>query len=622
MRFAHPQVLWLILLLPLLVLLAWARLRAATGALRRALSPAMAERLTCHLSPARRTAGLFLLVLACLFLILGAARPQRGTQYVTAARRGVDVMVALDLSESMLAEDLKPNRLVRARHEISAILDRLQGDRMGLVAFAGAAFVQCPLTLDYSAARMFLEFMGPDLIPEPGTGIAEALRVSVRAFDPAGEGFRALILITDGEDHLGDVEAAARDARKAGVRVFTVGIGSKSGEPIPQRDDEGRIEGYKKDRSGKVVLTKLDEQALRKIAEITGGLYVRASATLGLDRIMSEIGGMEKRELEGGVRVLYEERYTYFVWPAILLLLAQWWIPIRKRVWAGRSRIAAGLVLLCLVPVLAGAMGPGGSIPGPPEDEALPEEEWAKQLEENQVRRARRPKDPRPLYNLGNLYYLKGDFPEAEGFYEVAAGRSQKALGSKVAYNLGNTLYKSGEFEEARDAFARALGLDPGNEDAKINLELTQKLLDQLAQEADSSCRQESPDRKPGEGEESEEGQESDQDEQGSQESPENQGRQDQQDRQDQSSQNDGEQENRPEQDGASSEENAQQDERDESPEDEALGRSSPTEPDSLTEAQQMQLMQILKGLEAAERELLKKRFHARSRNLEVEKDW
>ncbi|MFC1572426.1 VWA domain-containing protein, partial [Candidatus Eisenbacteria bacterium] len=522
MRFAHPEVLWLMLLLPLAALFAWARLKAGSRALQSALSPAMIERLTAHLVTRRRLGGVLLLLLTCLFLILGSARPQRGTQYVTAARRGIDCIVALDLSESMLAEDLKPNRLLRARHEIAAIIDQLEGDRIGLVAFAGAAFVQCPLTLDYAAARMFLEFMGPDLLPEPGTSIAEALRVSTKAFDTEGDGFKAVILISDGEDHIGEVEDAARDARKAGVRVFSVGIGSSSGEPIPIRDEEGDIEGYKKDREGKVILSRLGDAGLRKIAEITGGLYVQAGGSLGLDRVLDEIERMDKKELEGGVRVLYEERYSYFVWPAILLLLAQWWLPLRRRFGRRAGAAIVGLTVLCVtltgggfstaggqsspppaqqqVPVPTptpmpggaqpGAPGPtvpGGAPPVPESEGGLSEEEWTRQLEENQVYKAEHPYDPRPLYNLGNLYHLKGDLPQAADFYEIGQSRSEGELASQVAYNFGNTLAKQGKLPDAMNAFVDALRLDPNNEDAKANLELTQLMIDQLSQCPDSS---------------------------------------------------------------------------------------------------------------------------------------
>jgi len=609
MRFAHPHILWLILVLPVLGLLAWSRMRNAGRQLERALSPAMADRLTRHLAPRRRTGGLLILLVALLLLLLGAARPQRGTQYVTAARRGVEVIVALDLSESMLAEDLKPNRLRRARHEISGIIDRLQGDRVGLVAFAGAAFVQCPLTLDYSAARMFLRYMGPGLIPEPGTNIADALRVATKAFPGEEEGFRALILITDGEDHEGSIEEAAREAKKAGVRIFAVGIGSDTGEPIPLRDEAGEIEGYKKDSSGKVVLTRLNEEPLRAVAEATGGLYVRASETLGLDRILDEINRMEKKELEGGVRVLYEDRYSYFVWPALLFLIAQWALPLRRR------RLAAGLVwaALCLAGT-AGAQGmpPGAMGGGPPavaEEDSLSEEAWAALLEENQVRRARDPEDPRPLYNMGNLYYLKEDLTPAEEHFQIARGRSDPELAADAAYNLGNTLYKANRFPEARDAYVQALGYNPDHEDAKINLELTQRLLDQLSQQPDSSCQGDST----GEGQQDQEQPNQDQ---GNQQGQEDQTQQEQ------------EQPNQTPPDEREEEESGQQQDQpeqgaEEEPQDQADAQPQPEpSPSDSTTTEQLQLMQILKGLEASEKELLEERFQARSRNVQVEKDW
>jgi len=503
MRFANPEMLWLLLLLPVLAGLAGWRLRAGDAQLRRAMSEPMAARLTSHLVRGRLRWTLFLMILAMGLVILGGARPQRGTQYITAAREGIDVIVALDVSESMLAEDLKPSRLLRARHEIAGIIDRLRGDRIGLVAFAGAAFVQCPLTLDYAAARMFLEYMGPDLIPEPGTSLAEAISVACRAFESEGDEFKALILISDGEDHVGDLEKAVRAARQQGVRIFSVGIGSESGEPIPLRDGAGAVTGYKRDQEGKIVMTRLNEAPLRQAAEDTRGLYVRAGGTLGLDRIMSEIERMEKKELSGGVRVLYEDRYSYFVWPAAILLLGLWFLPGRRpggvpgrasRRPAAVSLLLAGFLLLAGTVPQAGSQGmpqggsqgrpqggsqgmpqggsqgmpqggslamppggaqlpPGGAQlpPGSPRDEMLDEEQWNELLARNEVYRAEHPEDPRPFFNLGNLYHLKGDFEDATEFYDVAAGRSDAALSARVAYNRGNTLYKMGRLAEARE---------------------------------------------------------------------------------------------------------------------------------------------------------------------------
>jgi len=647
MRFAYPQVLWLLLLLPVLGALAWQRLRAGRRTLDESLSEKMAARLTAHLNP--RAAGLatVLLLLAALLVVVGAARPQRGSQYVTATRKGIDLIIALDVSESMLAEDLKPNRLLRARHEIASILDRLEGDRVGLVAFAGAAFVQCPLTLDYAAARMFLEYMGPDLIPEPGTNLADALEVSARAFESEGDGFRALVLISDGEDHLGEVEAAAREARKMRVRVFTVGIGSESGEPIPIRNAEGEVDGYKKDRDGKIVMTRLNELPLREIADQTGGLYVRAGGTLGLERILDEIAGMEKKELSGGIRMLYEDRYSYFVWPALVLLFAAWWIPGRRRgsVAVGRpsglGRAGAKVVLLALSWTLAGAgavagaqsahappvpsgqmggpgQGAGGPQmpPGSPQEEMPPQEQWNDWLAENEVFRSDHPRDPRPFYNLGNLFHLKGELEDATGLYELALGKTGEELGARAAYNKGNTLYKLGRLPEARAAYAHSLAQDPGFEDAKINLELTQRLLDQMQAQRDSSQQQEGGEnQQQSEDQQNEQQQEQNEDQSSEQQQEQNeqdqQGEQNQQDQQ-QPEDQEGDEQQQPEEEPSEQEDQQQ-------PQD---GEPNPTEADSTQTLSETQLLQILKALEGSEKELLERRFQARSRNEKVEKDW
>jgi len=642
-RFAHAELLWLLVLLPVLGAFALWRLNAGRRALSRALGPVMAGRLTARLVPRAREARLALALLALGFLILGGARPQRGTQYVTAKRVGGDVVFALDVSESMLAEDLKPNRLQRARHEISAILDRLKGDRVGLVAFSGEAFLQCPLTMDYSAARMFLDYMTPALIPQPGTNLGAALHTAVRAFAGEGEGVRAVVLITDGEDHEGDIEAATREARAANVRVFAVGIGSAAGEPIPVRDESGAIRGYKKDRAGTVVLSRLQEGVLRDIADATGGIYVEAGGTLGLHRILDAIEGIEKRELEGGVRVLYEERYRYFVWPALLLLLLEAAVPSRRG--AGRALLARvgrrrtpGAAAACLALALCAW---GGAFPGfaraetrpasPPvarnsgAEEARPEEEWRKLFEENEVFRSRHPDDARPAYNLGNLLHERGDWKEAESCYHDAAALAEGRLQANALYNLGNTLFRKQELKAARDAFVETLRADPSNEEAKRNLELTQWLLDQVSAMPDSSQQQDQGRQEDQQQQQQQDPQQRDQqqDQEQQQRDQQQQGQQSQQ-KQEQSQQQQGQQQQQQEE-----QQREQQQERErQDQEQQQNGEELPPEAQQAAEADStrslegIQARQLLRGLEGRERELLEQRFQARSRRLNVEKDW
>jgi len=680
MRFAYAEILWLLALVPLLGLAAWLRLRAGRRVLAEALKGPMAGRLTAHLSGGAREWRLLVLLVALVCLILGAARPQRGTQYVTAKRMGGDVIFALDVSESMLAEDIKPNRLQRARHEISAVLDRLKGDRVGLIAFSGEAFIQCPLTLDYSAARMFLDYMTPDLIPQPGTNLGEALRVATRAFGGEGEdqGHRALVLITDGEDHAGDYLAAAREAREARIRVFTVGLGSEAGEPIARRDASGRIQGYKEDREGRVVMTRLEEEPLKRVAEETGGAYVRAGGTLGLQRIVDAIEGMEKRELESGVRVLYEERYRYFVWPALILLLFELWIPLRRgairRRWLFAGRIAASALVIAfaagshLPPVQAQRptpahaqgqrpathgqpqtqwLGPGAaanrnpstaSTPGAPnQPSATPgsnatgqysDERWRELFEENEVFRGKHPEDARPCFNLGNLHHDRAEWDEAIRAFDQAKARAKEDLAARVQYNLGNTLFAKGDLQAAREAFVDALRADPEDEDAKRNLELTQRMLDQA--QADSS--QSGDQGQQNQQQDQQDGQQQQQDQQQSEQNEQDQQQQDQQQQQSQQQQQDqqqSEQQDREQQDDQQQQQQQQQQEQQEQQEQdqqqEQQGQEAQMGDEQRDENEAKdaaQAMQILRGLEARERDLLKERFRARSRNVRVEKDW
>jgi len=248
-------------------------------------------------------------------------------------RQGVDIIVAIDVSASMLAEDMKPNRITKARQEVRGILDRLQGDRIGLVAFAGEAFIQCPLTLDYSAAELFLDVIDVGLIPRQGTAIGDAIRKATEAFESKERKHKVLILLTDGEDHNTNPIEAADEARKAGVKIYAISIGSPVGEPIPITDRAGNKAGYKKDKNGEVVVTKLDEMTLQKIALNTGGRYYNASpGEMELDKVYDDIAKMEKKELEGKLLMQYEDRFQYPLALALILIIGEFFISEKRKV--------------------------------------------------------------------------------------------------------------------------------------------------------------------------------------------------------------------------------------------------------------------------------------------------
>ncbi|MDZ7265076.1 MAG: VWA domain-containing protein, partial [candidate division KSB1 bacterium] len=244
------------------------------------------------------------------------------------------------VSLSMQAEDIKPNRLEKAKHMVSNLIDLFQGDRVGLIAFAGVPFVQCPLTLDYGAAKMFLEIMDTNLIPQPGTAIGAAIMKAMETFDQRERKHKVLILITDGEDHEGEPLKAAELAEKDGVVIHTVGIGSVQGVPIPLYNESGRNVGFKKDRDDQVVTSKLDEITLEKIALQTGGKYYRASGSESeLKKLYEEISKMEKKELASLKFSQYEDRFQYLLIISLVLLVAEVFIPERRKVkeeWHGR----------------------------------------------------------------------------------------------------------------------------------------------------------------------------------------------------------------------------------------------------------------------------------------------
>ena len=285
-----------------------------------------------HISFGRQRTKAILLVLAMIFLCGTIARLQFGTHLEMVKREGLDIVIALDVSNSMLAQDIKPSRLERAKQEIRSIIGRLTGDRIGLVPFAGDAFVQCPLTIDYPSAVMLLDAVDNTSVSRQGTNLSEAIETSSKCFDQKERQHKVLLLLTDGEDHQGGAIEAAEAARKEGVKIYTVGIGSPAGEPIPMLDRTGNKVGYRKDENGDVIVSKLDEEALQKIALATGGKYYNATPSeMELDRIFGEISKLEKKEQEGTLVTRYDDRYQWPLLFALVLLVLEFFLPERKK---------------------------------------------------------------------------------------------------------------------------------------------------------------------------------------------------------------------------------------------------------------------------------------------------
>lgn len=329
-RLADPGALWLLAAVAALAALGAVQLHRRRALLARLAGP-QARRVAPAAGAARPAARLGLSVTGLALLALALARPQCGTRAELATRSGVDLVVALDVSRSMLARDVKPDRLGRAVLEVGALLDGLAGDRVGVVVFAGEAFVQCPLTTDYAAARLFLRAVGPQSVPRQGSDLGNALQAARQVLEgaaPAAGRAKVVLLVTDGEDLEGGAREAAARLAEAGVRIDALAVGTAAGEPIPVTDGAGRVTGYKKDRAGEPVVTRLDLATLREVVARGGGeLWELGSADRGVAAFRAALDRLEKSELATRLVVQYEDRYAAAAFPAFLLLLGALLLP-------------------------------------------------------------------------------------------------------------------------------------------------------------------------------------------------------------------------------------------------------------------------------------------------------
>ncbi|KJS30142.1 MAG: hypothetical protein VR64_17650 [Desulfatitalea sp. BRH_c12] len=475
MTFAHTEMLFMLWAVPLLVLAYAYGRRKRKGVLRafadrRALPLLVPQGLT-----ARRRLRAALIVIAALLLVGAMVGPRYGFQWQETQRRGVDLIIALDCSRSMLAADIQPTRLERAKREIIDLLAMLQGDRVGLVAFSGSAFLQCPLTIDYAAFDLFLSVLTPDYLPLGGTDLNAAVRTALSGFAPDSPADKAIILITDGEQTgRGDPEEAASAAQAAGVKLFCIGVGTSQGGPVPTH------EGFKKDAGGQIVLTRLDESLLTRMAVTTGGSYVRSVAgDMDLEAIYRDQirGGMQTATLEAGRKKVWADRYQWPLAMAILLLIAAQAIaPAHKTL---LSLVLALAVLASAAPSQASSLRKGY--------EAYRQERYAEALEQFVAGQIEDPDNPEVLYNLGNAYYKNGDYAAAEAHYSQALSRASEDLKARILYNLGNTAFRQDALNEAVRNYQAALQLAPNDLQARENLAFVEKRLQEQQQQSSPS---------------------------------------------------------------------------------------------------------------------------------------
>ncbi|MEJ2041354.1 MAG: VWA domain-containing protein, partial [Desulfosarcinaceae bacterium] len=472
MKFAHIQMLLLIWSVPLLarvyfygfrrrrrILAAWARARTLGSLIPEALGRV-------------RRLRAVLVLLAVLFTALAAAGPQVGYRWQEVRQRGVDLIIALDCSRSMLAADIQPTRLERAKREIYDLLNMLEGDRVGLVAFSGTAFLQCPLTVDYQAFNLFLQVLTPDYLPVGGTDLAAALHTAQGAFDPQSESDKAVILITDGENTgPDDPLQAAREAHKAGIKLFCIGVGSNDGVPVPAAEG-----GFKKDAAGKIILSHLDEPLLTRMALATGGGYVRSVAgDMDLDTIYRDQihGHMKAATLQSGRKQVWSDRFQWPLALAVLFLFIVRWMPLVKK----------SLFILLLPLALAAALAPLHAGPLHEGYQAYQKGEYPQALRKFIDGQLKDPDNPDILYNIGNAYYKNGNYEAAAENYSQALSKAPPDLKARLLYNLGNSAYRQGNLKDAAKNYEAALKLAPDDSQAKENLAFVKQQMQQQKQQ-------------------------------------------------------------------------------------------------------------------------------------------
>lgn len=326
-KFAHPEILYVLLIIPVLMGYHWYYRLKRNKALNDFGDQELMTVLMPEYSKGRPIVKFYLLLLAALAIIVVMAGPQFGSKLQKMKRKGIEIMIALDVSNSMMAEDIKPNRLEKSKQAISTLVNKLHDDKIGLIVFAGEAYTQLPITTDYASAKMFLSSINTNIVPTQGTAIGKAIKLAIRSFGPDSEASRAIIIITDGENHEDEAKEAAKEAADKGIVVYTIGMGLTKGAPIPIPGTQN----YHKDRDGNVVISKLNQTMLQEIALAGNGSYVQANnTTTGLNALFKEINKMDKTELDSRIYSDYEEQYFWIAWLGLILLIAEFLVMERK----------------------------------------------------------------------------------------------------------------------------------------------------------------------------------------------------------------------------------------------------------------------------------------------------
>ena len=475
-RFEEPTYLYLLAALPLIAILRWVLERKQLKRLKLFGDPTLLRHLMPDVSKMRPVVKFWMLLAAMALIIVMMARPQMGTRISHEKRTGIESIIAMDISNSMLAEDVTPSRLDRTKMMVENLVDNFTDDKIGLIVFAGDAFVQLPITSDYVSAKMFLSEIEPSLIATQGTDIATAINMAANSFTQQQGVGKAIIVITDGEDHEGGALEAAKAAKKKGMRVYVLGVGSDKGAPIPLGNGD-----YMKDRTGNTVMTKLNEEMCRQIAEAGGGAYIHVDNNTNAQRQLdSELAKLSKKEMQSTIYSDYDEQFQAFGIIAIILLILEICIlesknPIARRLNIfGRKQRTTTLIVALLVASASFAQNDRRYITQG--NKLFRSGQFDKAEVAYRKAKEKNPRNPQAHYNLGNsLMAQKKDSAAVQSFQKSTELETSKIRKAMAFHNMGVVCQQHKMYGEAIEAYKSSLRLNPKDDATRYNLELCKR---------------------------------------------------------------------------------------------------------------------------------------------------
>lgn len=486
-RFEYPIMLWGLCLLPMWWIFLWFYYRWKVSAMRKFAHPLISTKIGLSFSRPRFIVSAIFSGLAISLLAISAANPQFGTKTEEVKRKGVDIIVALDISNSMRATDVEPNRITAAKRAINGLLNKLKEDRLGLVVFAGESFVQLPITSDYDAARIFIDAVSPDMIASQGTSAGGAIELAIQSFDPKSPANKVIVLISDGESHDDDPVASAKLAAEKKIRIHCVGIGSESGVPIPS-SSEG---GFKKDEDGNTVVSRLNTDILMRVAETGGGIFVKSNVTdAGLWKVWEAINREEKKET-GSVEVTdYESRFQIFLLPAIFLLMIDPFISerksnsLRRLLKASSDKSSPLLVLLLVFSCISASLAQHPNQMIREGNQLYKEKKYLSAEKKYKSAKEKNPDDYVSSFNhAASEYQLKNYGKAREEWESLLSKEKSDSRKSELLHNLGNTHLEEKKFDQAIECYKKGLKLNPSDDKTRYNLAYAQAMKKQMQQQ-------------------------------------------------------------------------------------------------------------------------------------------